>query len=90
METRIPPSSSGISRSDEKVCVCFGDNRIAIGMQHKGITGTLRVIGDSGLSMSFTCTLCSDCVRSIKVGWSHRSSFEPLCNSVSSSLSLES
>lgn len=36
METRIPPNSSGISRNDEKkMCVCFGDNRSAIGMQTK-------------------------------------------------------
>lgn len=43
----------------KKMCVCFVNNRLAIGMQHKGITGTLRVSSGSGLSMSLTCTLCS-------------------------------
>lgn len=46
----------------KKMYVRFGDNRLAIGMQHKGRTGTLRVISGSGLNMSFTCTLCSDVV----------------------------
>lgn len=87
METRRPPSSGGISRSEEKTFVYFGDSRLAIGIEHRGIMN-----GDtSGFGLSILSpALCNVPVSiSIKVGLSQRSIFDLLCNSVSS-ISLES